>query len=133
MAKELLIGNWWDGTGPLEWTRKAGPRKKFGIPGEACTIAVNYVHVEPHSGSGKDRPQHSHEHEQIMLILEGDGNLICDGVAYPMHDGSYAVIPANVPHKFDASDCCRPNILNIDIFTPTRPEFVTWKEGEEEK
>lgn len=126
--QELLVGNWFDGTGKLDWTRNLPGRKKFGIPGSDCTIAVNYIDVEPHSGQGKDRPPHKHEHEQIMLILEGDGALIVEGESYPMHKGSYAVIPPNLLHKFDASDASEPHIFNIDIFTPTRDEFVTWKE-----
>ncbi len=119
--KDLVIGNWFDGTGDLEWSQTSPHARKFGIPGTDCTIAVNYITVKP--GMGKERPMHKHEHEQIMLIMEGGGAVIVEGESYPMHDGSYVVIPPNVLHKYDASESLK-NIINIDIFTPARNEFV---------
>ena len=121
------IGNWLEGTGPIDWVRNTPTRKKFGIPGTACTVAVNYIKVTPGTNQGADRPMHSHEHEQIMLIMQGDGDVIIEGKRFPMHDGSYCVIPANVMHKYDVSNATK-DIINIDIFTPTRDEFIKRKD-----
>ena len=45
-----------------------------------------------------------------------------------MKAGGFFVIPANVLHRFDASET-EEDILNIDIFFPTRNEYVKRNEG----
>lgn len=128
-SKKVLVGNWLEETGDLEWSQTSPRSRKFGIPGTDCTVAVNYITITP-GAEMKERPMHKHEHEQIMLILEGDGEVVVEGERYPMRDGSYCVIPPNVLHKYDAANATK-NIINIDIFTPTREEFVHRKEKQD--
>lgn len=124
--KGYIQGNWHDENGEFlpEYIGEAA--RRFGIPATGCTVVVN--EIKKCEALKRPRPMHIHPHEQIMLIVRGNGELVLDGDRYPMEAGGYFVIPANVPHRFDASTTTE-DVLNIDIFYPTRNEYVKRNEG----
>jgi len=124
--KGYIQGNWHDDNGEFLPVWVSERARRFGIPGTGCTVVVN--EIKKAEGPVKERPMHVHPHEQIMLIVRGNGELVLDGERYPMKAGGYFVIPANVPHRFDASQT-EEDVLNIDIFYPTRNEYVVRNEN----
>lgn len=124
--KGYIQGNWHDENGEFLPEHVSEAARRFGIPGTGCTVVVN--EIKKCDSLKRPRPMHKHPHEQIMLIVRGNGELVLDGERYPMQAGGFFVIPANVPHRFDASTT-EEDILNIDIFYPTRNEYVKRNEG----
>jgi len=45
-------------------------------------------------------PKHSHPWPHINYILEGQGELMIEGVAHRVEEGSYAYVPSNALHQF---------------------------------
>ena len=68
---------------------------------------------------GSSVPLHSHSNEQITYIIEGQLDMMIDGVAYSLTDGMYHVINANVPHSANAITDCKV----IDAFSPVREDY----------
>lgn len=68
---------------------------------------------------GSSVPLHSHINEQITYIIEGQLDMMIDGVAYSLTDGMYHVINANVPHSAIAITDCKV----IDAFSPVREDY----------
>ena len=46
-------------------------------------------------------PKHSHPWPHINYFLEGNGELMIDGVSQKVVQGSYAVVPSNALHQFE--------------------------------
>jgi quercetin dioxygenase-like cupin family protein len=86
-----------------------------------------YVHGEKHTmglvelKKGSIVPMHSHIHEQITFILEGQLDMVIDGVNYSLTAGMYHVIPSNVLHSAVAITECKV----IDTFSPVREDYKT--------
>jgi len=70
---------------------------------------------------GSSVPMHSHIHEQITYILEGQLDMVIDGVDCSMTAGMYHVIPSHVPHSAVAITDCKV----IDVFGPVREDYKT--------
>ena len=124
--KGYIQGNWHDEGGEFLPAYIGEAARRFGIPGTGSTVVVN--EIKKCDALKRPRPMHKHPHEQIMLIVRGNGDLVLEGERYPMKAGGFFVIPANVLHRFDASET-EEDILNIDIFFPTRNEYVKRNEG----
>ena len=45
-------------------------------------------------------PKHQHPWPHINYIIEGQGELMIDGVVQPVEAGSYAFVPSNTLHQF---------------------------------
>lgn len=88
-------------------------------------ITGHYVHGEKSSfgyielKKGSQVPMHSHINEQITYIIEGQLDMIIDGVVFSLTDGMYHVIYANVPHSAIAIADCKV----IDAFSPVREDY----------
>ena len=89
-------------------------RKAF--TGEGATIALNELlpHHEP-------RP-HKHPHEQIAYITEGQCDYHIEDQVFRLVPGSMLVIPPNAMHYAEVVG--DEVLINIDIFTPKREEYV---------
>jgi quercetin dioxygenase-like cupin family protein len=91
----------------------------------ASGITGYYAHGEKSSfgylelKKGSQVPLHSHINEQITYIIEGQLDMMIDGVAYSLIDGMYHVIPSNVPHSAIAITDCKV----IDSFSPVREDY----------
>ena len=66
-------------------------------------------------------PLHKHEHEQIMIIADGEGELVTGGKRYPVKKGDVTVFASNQEHGTYASD---KGIKTIEIFIPVRQEYM---------
>jgi len=77
--------------------------------------SFGYIELE----QGSEVPIHSHINEQITYIIEGQLDMIIDGVVFSLTDGMYHVILANVPHSAIAITDCKV----IDAFSPVREDY----------
>ena len=66
-------------------------------------------------------PLHKHEHEQIMIVADGEGELVIGGKRYPVKKGDVTVFASNQEHGTYASD---KGIKTIEIFIPVRQEYM---------
>lgn len=69
--------------------------------------------------AGAPFAEHHHPHEQIVNVLEGELELVVDGVTHRLRPGQVFVIPPNVPHRGRAITACRV----LDIFAPVRNDY----------
>jgi quercetin dioxygenase-like cupin family protein len=83
-------------------------------------VGVSYAELHPTMKAGP----HSHPWEQIFILLKGRVTLHVDDQVFQMEAGSVVRIRRNAVHY---SDPPRPEdgvALNLDIFTPLRPDFL---------
>ncbi len=66
-------------------------------------------------------PLHKHEHEQIMIIADGEGELVTGGKRYPVKKGDVTVFASNQEHGTYASET---GLKTIEIFIPVRQEYM---------
>jgi quercetin dioxygenase-like cupin family protein len=69
--------------------------------------------------AGSVLPEHAHPHEQVTTLLEGDFELVVDGVAHRLRPGHAFVIPGGVRHSARAFTPCRV----MDVFQPPRDDY----------
>lgn len=117
---QVVVGNFYNS----EEYFSLNPAKKRGVmryffTGDNCTACLNMI---PPKLPRLPEPEHVHPHEQFLLVPQGDGKVLIDGVEYDSEPGFFAFIPSGVPHGYDASKasyCC----WNLDIFYPERLEY----------
>jgi len=96
------------------------PAKEI-VPG----ITGYYAHGANHTfgyvelKAGSSVPTHQHVHEQITYILEGQLDMIIEGVDCCLTTGMYYIILSNTPHSAIAKTDCKV----IDSFSPVREEY----------
>ena len=69
--------------------------------------------------AGGTLPVHHHVHEQIVHVLEGEFELVLDGVPHRLTPGIVLAIPSHAPHSGRAITPCRI----LDIFSPKREDY----------
>ena len=69
--------------------------------------------------AGATFPEHHHRHEQIVSMIEGELELVVDGVAYRLTPGQVFVIPPDARHSGRAVTACRV----LDAFAPVREDY----------
>ena len=69
--------------------------------------------------AGATFPEHQHPHEQIVSIIEGELELVVDGVAHRLAPGQVFVIPPAARHSGRALTACRV----LDAFAPVRDDY----------
>ncbi len=88
------------------------------VHGEQGTIAVFEF------AKGARVPLHHHPNEQISYILKGAVEVTVAGVQHRVSAGELIVLPANVPHAFEALE----PTTDLDFFSPPRAD---WERGDE--
>ena len=83
--------------------------------GECATLAMHKL--EPQH---EPRP-HKHIYEQIVYIMSGTTDFHVGDEVLRLTAGGMLVVPPNVMHHAEVVG--DEDVLNLDIFTPTRPEF----------
>lgn len=78
-------------------------------------VSHSWVDVDP----GATFPEHQHPHEQIVNVLEGELELIVDGVPHQLTPGVVFVIPPNVKHSGGSKTGARV----LDTFAPVREDY----------
>jgi len=94
--------------------REGVSRKAF--TGEGATLAINYF--KP----GHSVKTHSHKYEQIAMILEGEAEFHIGDEVVRLSEGGIVVIPPHVEHYLKLVG--DKDVVNLDVFTPKRPEYV---------
>ena len=84
------------------------------VHGETMTVA--YWDIK----AGHSLPEHNHDHEQIVNLLEGEFELIVEGVSHRLTPGDVFVLHSNVKHAGNAITDCRI----VDVFQPIRQDYV---------
>ena len=69
---------------------------------------------------GSSVPEHDHHHEQVVNVLEGEFELIVDGVRHILSPGMVVTIPSHARHSGTAITDCKI----LDIFSPVREDYV---------
>ena len=97
------------------------------VPG----YSAQFIHTEHMTFSflnvkaGSPSPEHSHPQEQVAMVMEGEFELIIEGVPTRFGPGTVMVIPPNVRHGGLAiTDCTL-----MDVFTPVREDYKALSEG----
>ena len=100
----------------LEWevVREGVRRKAF--TGEGATVAVNELMPD------HEPKPHTHIYEQIVYIMEGECDFHVEDEVYHLTPGGLLVVPPNVIHYAQVTSDVP--LINLDIFTPKRPEYV---------
>ena len=65
-------------------------------------------------------PAHSHHNEQVVNMLEGEFELVVDGISRVLKKGDVVVIPSDAIHSGQAKTDCRI----LDVFCPVREPYV---------
>lgn len=109
---DLHAVNW----NEIEWTpvRHGVERKAFS--GQGATIAMHRL------APGHEPKPHSHVHEQIAYIVSGTADFHVGDKVVRLGPGGLVVIPSNVEHY--AVVVGDEDVVNIDVFTPSRPEYA---------
>ncbi|MBN9530852.1 MAG: cupin domain-containing protein [Alphaproteobacteria bacterium] len=100
----------------IPWTpvRDGVDRKSF--TGEGATLALHRLMP------GHEPKPHSHMHEQIVYILAGTIRFHVGDQVHLIGPGGLMAIPPHVEHWGEVVG--DEPVLNLDIFTPKRPEYV---------
>lgn len=103
----------WENT---EWkpVRPGIERKAF--TGDGATVALHRL------WPGHELRPHSHPNEQIVYIMEGLVDFHIGEEVVRLGPGGLAVIPPDVTHYAEVVG--DGPALNLDIFTPARPEYA---------
>ncbi|GAB6107805.1 cupin domain-containing protein [Fusibacter bizertensis] len=112
---KIASGNW--NQAPWQVLRPGVERVIFAMEADGVCCQIGRV-----ENDNEIRP-HSHENEQIALVLEGECDYYVDGTPYKLTPGSWVTVPANVEHYIHVHDSAVP-CIQMDIFTPDRPEFT---------
>lgn len=64
-------------------------------------------------------PEHQHPHEQIVSVLEGELELVVEGVTHRLTPGQVFVIPPDARHSGRGITACRV----LDAFAPSRDDY----------
>ena len=90
-----------------------------GIMGRAVTAGtVTVMHVLLDEGAVIH--EHSHHHEQVVNVIEGEMELVVDGVSHNLTPGKVMVLAPNVVHSGHVIKECRV----VDVFHPVREDFA---------
>ena len=105
----------------VDWEKMAWRTIRQGIErkaftGEHATVALHRI------SPGHTLAPHSHPHEQIVYILAGTVDFHIGGEVLRLGPGGLAVVPPNIMHH--AVLVGDTPALNLDIFTPARPDYV---------
>lgn len=103
----------------IQELKKLAPRQT--VPGftgrflHSDTMTFAYWEIS----KGAVSPEHAHVHEQAAYLLEGEFELVVNGVPHHMTPGTIVVIPSNIRHSGRAIADCKL----LDVFNPVREDY----------
>jgi quercetin dioxygenase-like cupin family protein len=90
--------------------------ERKGFTGNGSTVALHRLHP------GHQAIPHQHPHEQIAYIISGTIDFHVGEEVIRLGPGGLIAIPPNTMHHgVVVGD---EPVLNLDVFTPTRPEYA---------
>lgn len=100
----------------MEWqpVREGVDRKAFS--GQGATVALHRL-MPGHTPS-----PHKHPHEQIVYIIAGQIRFHVGELVTVLGPGGLLVVPPDTMHWGEVVG--DEAVLNLDVFTPARPEYV---------
>jgi quercetin dioxygenase-like cupin family protein len=98
---------------PWEPVRDGVARKSFA--GEGATLALHRL------SPGHEPKPHQHPNEQIVYILAGQIRFHINDEQILLSTGGLLVVPPNTMHWGEVVG--DEDVLNLDVFTPKRPEY----------
>ena len=100
----------------MEWqpVRKGVERKAFSS--DNATLALHRLLP------GHEPNPHQHHYEQIVYMLQGEMDFHVGGEVIRLGPGGLLTIPPNVLHHAEVVGS--EAVLNLDVFTPRRPEYA---------
>ncbi len=100
----------------IDWqpVRPGIDRKAFS--GDGATVALH------RSKPGHEPRPHAHPYEQIVWIIEGKVDFHVGADSVRLGPGGLLTVPPNVTHYAEVVG--DEVVLNLDIFTPRRPEYA---------
>jgi quercetin dioxygenase-like cupin family protein len=78
-------------------------------------VTIAFVDVT----EGAILPEHSHFHEQVTTVLEGEFEIVVEGVPHRLLSGMSIVIPSHAKHSGRAITAFRA----MDVFQPVREDY----------
>jgi quercetin dioxygenase-like cupin family protein len=78
-------------------------------------VTHSWVNVD----AGATFPEHHHPHEQIVSVLEGELELVVEGITHRLTPGQVFVIPPDARHSGRGVTACRV----YDAFAPARDDY----------
>ncbi|MEQ5828967.1 cupin domain-containing protein [Sulfitobacter sp. NFXS29] len=99
---------------PWKQIRPGVEQKAFS--GEGATVALHRLQPD------HEPKPHKHPHEQIAYIISGEVDFHVGGEVVRMGPGGMLVVPPEVLHH--AVVVGDEEVLNLDVFTPCRPEYA---------
>lgn len=104
----------------IDWESKPWKTVRTGI--ERKAFGSGNVTVALHRLSpGHELAPHAHPNEQVVYIMEGVVDFHVGDTTLRLGPGGLAVVPPNVVHYAELVG--DQPALNLDIFTPARPEY----------
>jgi mannose-6-phosphate isomerase-like protein (cupin superfamily) len=108
------VYNWWRDI-PARESRKGIIQRDF----RGSDLLIGCSELHPHM----DGNPHSHEYEQIFMILEGRVRLHVGDDVQVVEEGGVVRIPPHVEHWSEPPTPEDGVAINLDIWTPYRPDF----------
>lgn len=100
----------------LPWTPVRPGVERKGFSGTGATVALHRLMP------GHEPRPHSHPNEQIAYILSGVMRFFVGEEQHLVSAGGLIVIPPDVVHWGEVVG--DEPVLNLDVFTPNRPEYA---------
>jgi quercetin dioxygenase-like cupin family protein len=91
-----------------------------GLQRRILTHNPNLMLVEHRMIKGWKGARHAHPQDQLVYVLSGRLSFICGTEKVEIKAGDSFIVPGNVEHEAAALEDC----VVIDVFHPTRPDYV---------
>ena len=91
-----------------------------GLQRRILTHSPTMMLVEHRMTRGWKGARHSHPQEQMVYVLTGRLAFICGQDRFEIAAGDSFIVPGGIEHEAAALENC----VVIDVFHPTRPDYV---------
>ncbi len=85
--------------------------------GEKCMMVLNELRP------GSKPNLHHHPHEQLCYIVAGTCRFVLGDEVLDLVGGDVVLVPPDVPHSLEVTGSVP--VLNLDVFSPIREDFLT--------
>ena len=108
----------------IDWSTMAWKSIRPGVEQKAFSGAGATIAMHRLQPDHEPKP-HKHDNEQIAYIVSGMVDFHIGDEVVKLGPGGLAVIPGGVMHH--AVVTSEEEVINIDVFTPNRPEYADYQ------